>query len=80
MENNEESKKFTAELERRFQELEQWALQNWPDKSHPLATSDFSELRSEIARLGKPNDPNKREPEPSEGGAQYISLNPTPWP
>ena len=72
---------FAAELERRFGELEQWALQHWLDEKHPLSTSDFSALRYELSRLSaKLKHQDERGPQPSEGGPQYVNMNPEPWP
>ena len=81
MKNEQAWNEFTAELERRFRDVEQWALQHWPDQTHPLSNSDFSALHYELSRLGaKLKHENDREPEPSKGGPQYINMNPEPWP
>ena len=45
MELEEERRKFVAEVWRRFEEVQNWAIANWPDKDHPLTTSDFVEGR-----------------------------------
>ncbi|HCE09645.1 MAG TPA: hypothetical protein DEQ40_13805 [Oxalobacteraceae bacterium] len=81
MENKQVWHEFTVELERRFGELERWALQHWPDQDRPLSTSDFSPLRYELSLISnRLKNEDQRGPEPSEGGPQYINMNPEPWP
>lgn len=81
MASKQECDKFASELERRFQEVMQWAIENFPDQGEPLSASDFADVRKELSRIGAlAGRPAKREPEPSEGGPQYRSLNPAPWP
>lgn len=74
---------FINELWERFEELQQWAEANWPDQENPLTSADFVEARKEILGLRNPSQapgkvPEAREPE--QGGAQYVNLNPAPWP
>ncbi len=81
MASKQECDKFASELERRFQELMEWAIGNFPNKGEPLSASDFADARKEISKIcAKAGQPWKSAPEPSEGGPQYRSLNPAPWP
>lgn len=79
-----ETAQFEAEMKQRFEALMTWAIENWPDRKHPLSRSDFDKARREIARLaeGGPNigERNAEIPEPSENGPQYVNSNPAPWP
>ena len=83
MDNEDERRRFIGELWQRFEQLQAWAVENWPDKDNPLSSADFVESRKEILGLRNPaqapgGSPAGREPE--QGGAQYIDLNPAPWP
>lgn len=81
MDNSEQRKLFADELGTRFDELQQWAIERWPDKQHPLSPCDFSLARKAVSEVGlSPGEINHGEPEPSEGGAQYTSVTPAPWP
>ena len=83
MVNEDTRRQFVNELWQRFEELQRWAEDNWPDKENPLSSADFVESRKEILGLRNPaqapgGPPADREPE--QGGAQYVNLNPAPWP
>ena len=80
-------REFIAELWRRFETLQEWAVSHWPDRQHPLSSADFVEARKEILSLRSPagslNQPAMRdaaEPAPEQGGAQYVDVTPAPWP
>lgn len=80
-------REFIAELWRRFETLQEWAVSHWPDQQHPLSSADFVEARKEILSLRSPagslNQPAMRdaaEPAPEQGGAQYQDVTPAPWP
>ncbi|HEV7816155.1 MAG TPA: hypothetical protein VGP06_13775 [Janthinobacterium sp.] len=74
-------RQFVHELERRFEEVQQWAIANWPDPEHPLSSSNFVEARKEILALGQmSSEINRHAPEPADGGPQYVSTTPAPWP
>lgn len=80
-------REFIAELWRRFETLQEWAVSHWPDQQHPLSSADFVEARKEILSLRSPagslNQPAMRdatEPAPEQGGAQYVDVTPAPWP
>lgn len=82
-------RQFVNELWQRCEQLQQWAEENWPDKEHPLSSADFVETRKELLGLRNPAQAPGRPAsdgaqgdarEPEQGGAQYIDVNPTPWP
>ena len=78
-------REFVAELWRRFETLQEWAVSHWPDQQHPLSSADFVESRKEILSLRSPagplNQPSQQnEAEPEQGGAQYLDVTPAPWP
>jgi hypothetical protein len=78
-------REFVAELWRRFEALQEWAVSHWPDQHNPLSSADFVEARKEILSLRSPagslNQPVQRnEAEPEQGGAQYVDVTPAPWP
>ncbi|CAM3050562.1 hypothetical protein [Janthinobacterium lividum] len=78
-------REFVAELWRRFEALQEWAVSHWPDQHNPLSSADFVEARKEILSLRSPagslNQPVQRnEAEPEQGGAQYQDVTPAPWP
>jgi hypothetical protein len=76
-------RQFINELWERFEELQKWATEHWPDQENPLTSADFVEGRKEILGLRNPAQapgkvPEDREPE--QGGAQYVDVTPAPWP
>jgi hypothetical protein len=76
---------FIAELWRRFETLQEWAVSHWPDQQNPLSSADFVEARKEILSLRSPagslNQPAQQNAaEPEQGGAQYLDVTPAPWP
>lgn len=70
---------FALECEKRFDELTAWAVLN-SEKTHGLSASDFSDIREKFCRIATSNQTSPAEPEPSEGGAQYVNVTPAPWP
>lgn len=78
-------REFVAELWRRFEALQEWAVSHWPDQQHPLSSADFVEARKEILSLRSPagslKQPSQQgEAEPEDGGPQYRDVTPAPWP
>lgn len=78
-------REFIAELWRRFEALQEWAVSHWPDQEHPLSSADFVEARKEILSLRSPagslnQSAQRNEAEPEQGGAQYVDVTPAPWP
>lgn len=73
---------YASEVARRFEEFSQWAIDNWPDKSYPLMSSDFAQARQEIGLLlgSRLRDgPSSGSPATDET-AQYRDVTPAPWP
>lgn len=70
---------FELECEKKCDELIAWAINN-SKKTQGLAASDFSEIREKFCRIATSNKVASAEPEPSEGGAQYVNVSPAPWP
>jgi len=76
---------FAGELERRFDELQAWALENWPETEARPAPSEVASLLTSARRRILSATPvgsaaNQQVPEPADGGPQYISTTPAPWP
>lgn len=83
MPDEQQRRDFINEVWRRFEEVQDWAIANWPDRDKPLSTSDFVEARKEILALGLPRAqrvPAADAPEPEQGGPQYEEVTPAPWP
>ncbi|MGI4849762.1 MAG: hypothetical protein ACRYGK_16745 [Janthinobacterium lividum] len=74
---------YSAELERRFNDLVSWAVDTWPDSSYAISADDFAAARKNVERLRARFEPGMSQDdaaEPSQGGAQYVDVSPTPWP
>ncbi len=71
---------FAKEVNAKLDHLIDWVIENSPEKAHPLTYSDFAEVRDQLNKVTCGFDPLKNEPEPSEGGAQYVNVTPAPWP
>ncbi len=81
MENIDERKQFEDELGRRFDELQRWAIDHWPNKERLLSPGDFALARKALFAAGlSTGELDQSAPEPSEGGPQYTSVTPAPWP
>ena len=85
MASKEECDQYAAELTRRFDELVQWAITNWPATAYPLLSSDFSESRREIAqivgsKLGEGEAADNAASGNTPDAAPYVDMNPMPWP
>jgi len=82
MDKEEERRRFVGELWQRFEQLQAWAVEHWPDKAHPLSSADFVESRKEILGLRNPAQAPAQPParEPEQGGPQYEDVDPAPWP
>ena len=72
---------YAQQLEQKLDVLVEWAIANQPHKVTKLSPADFSEPRELFNTIAKGGGTLlQQEPEPSEGGAQYINDNPAPWP
>lgn len=71
---------FAIEVNGKFNELVVWVLDHSPDRERHLSGEDFAELRESFRRIACGIDAQAMEPEPSEGGAQYVNVTPAPWP
>ncbi len=72
---------YAQELELRIDELIDWAIANQPHTVTKLSKSDFNAPRDTFFTIAKGGGTLlKQEPEPADGGAQYINDNPAPWP
>jgi hypothetical protein len=82
MDNEDARRRFISELWQRFEQLQAWAVENWPDQEHPcrarILSSHARRYWDCAVRRRRPGQPVDREPE--QGGAQYVDLNPAPWP
>jgi hypothetical protein len=82
MARKEDLDRYAAEVAQRFEDLIDWAMENWPNKNFPLMQSDFAQSRKEIAAiLGDKLGEGDMDPLPCDDGShQYIDMNPAPWP
>lgn len=85
MASKEECDRYAEELTRRFDDMVQWAIANWPTQAYPLLSSDFSASRREIAQIvgsklgeGEAADKATHGRPPDE--APFVDMNPMPWP
>ena len=71
---------FKLECEKKFDELVAWAVLN-AEECHELSASDFDEVRRKFCHIAiNGSKAPAEEPEPAEGGAQYVNVTPAPWP
>ncbi len=71
---------FAVEVNSKFNELIDWVIENTPNKELPLHRDDFAEIQESFRKIACGIDAQAMEPEPEDGGAQYISVTPAPWP
>lgn len=72
---------YAQEIERRVDDLIRWSVDNAPADFEKLSVDDFAEVRKKFCFIAQGGgNPLEQEPEPEEGGAQYVSMNPAPWP
>ena len=71
---------FIKELARRVDSVIAWAIENAPVEKPQLSLNDFYDVRKNFLIIASKGHPFYHEPEPSEGGAQYINVTPAPWP
>jgi len=72
---------YAQQLEQNLDSLIEWAIANQPHTVTKLSAEDFIEPRELFCTIAKGGGTLlQQEPEPAEGGAQYINDNPAPWP
>ena len=76
---------YAAELNQRFEAFTRWASEHWPNRESPLMASDFSASRRELdllcgARLYGADRSNDSAAGADDPSAQYLPVNPMPWP
>jgi hypothetical protein len=72
---------FARDVQRRTDELIDWILDHSPDQQRQLSREDFRDVRQALFSIAVGDSTLQHiEPEPEEGGAQYINDNPAPWP
>lgn len=76
---SQDASNFTQELSTKLDEVIQWAVENSPVTEITLSPQDFTKIREKFLRTAT-GENRHTEPEPEEGGAQYINDNPAPWP
>jgi len=84
MPNNDQRDQYAAELNERYEAFVRWTKENWPNQESPLMDSDFAAARRELslmcgARLGG-GDRTADTGGSSDTSAQYVPVNPMPWP
>jgi hypothetical protein len=76
-----DKEQFASDLEQRFQDLMQWAVTSWPDAERPISLVDFDDAQKAVHKIvQRVRHPGGEALAPSEGGAQFVSVAPTPWP
>jgi hypothetical protein len=75
---------YAAELNERYEAFVRWATEHWPNHESPLMESDFAAARRELgllcgARLGG-GDRTADTGGSDDSSAQYLPVNPMPWP
>lgn len=75
--------RYAIDMAQRFAAFVSWAKEHWPDQNSPLLDSDFDNSRKEIRLLlGERLDDCQSGSSSNAGqdSAQYVDMNPTPWP
>ena len=88
-----EKTEYCNELNRKLDEVIAWAVLNCPIAEKNLAYADFKNVISEFQKVATQEPTpkqtpgqtpsqgrNQSQPEPEEGGPQYLNDNPAPWP
>lgn len=78
---------YAVDVAKRFEEFVQWTIARWPNREFPLLESDFEQCRHELAEILGPKlgDGNEKDDRSSgtvneSNTAQYVDMNPMPWP
>lgn len=81
MSDQHQKEQFAADLEQRFLDVMQWAVTTWPDADHPISLGDFGDVQNAVHAIAhRVRHPSGEALAPSEGGAQFVSIAPAPWP
>ena len=76
-----QNEQFAADLEQRFRDAMQWAVSSWPDAEHPISLGDFEDVHKAVQVIAERlRHPSGAALAPAEGGAQFVSIVPAPWP
>jgi hypothetical protein len=75
-----ENVEFALEVNNKFNELIAWVLQHSPAQDEGLKAEDFAQVREKFYQIACGIGAQSTEPEPSEGGVQYVNVTPAPWP
>lgn len=78
MSSSKDASRFSHELNAKLDEIIQWVVDNSPATDTTVSTKDFIKIREKFLRTA--NGRPQQALEPEEGGPQYISDNPAPWP
>ncbi|MGV8834916.1 hypothetical protein [Cellvibrio sp.] len=71
---------FAMEVNSKINALIEWIIANNPNNENSLHKDAFAGVQEEFRKIACGLDAQTLEPEPSEGGAQYVSVTPAPWP
>lgn len=80
MEQAPEKLAFAMEVNSKINELIEWVRENTPNKESPPEKDDFVEVQERFCKIACGIDAQSTEPEPEDGGAQYVNVTPAPWP
>ena len=79
MSDNSEDAIFSQNFERKIDELIAWAVMNAPNEND-LSYKDFDKACEHLREAAYGKHSSKSAPEPADGGPQYESVTPAPWP
>lgn len=72
---------FEQEFDQRLDELCVWAKTSAPDNFSPHFAENLAELAMKLRNLVQhQGDIFKAQPEPEQGGPQYVNVTAAPWP
>lgn len=72
---------FEQEFSQRLDDLHNWARTNAPDNFSPDFAQNLEELAVKLRNLVEhQGDIFTAQPEPEQGGPQYVNVKAAPWP
>jgi len=72
---------FEHEFGQRLDDLVSWAKASTPDNFSPDFAQNLEELTTKLRNLVQhQGDIFKAQPEPEQGGPQYVNVTAAPWP